>query len=216
MSSFWDRRRAAVAAEAQAEVEATHEEALVAQEAALAARSDDELLAELDLPAPEDLVGGEQLRAFLRAQLPQRLKSRALRTFWRSNPVLACLDGLNDYDDDYTAAATAGKAVNTLYQVGKGFPAPLADLLEQVVEDAQAPAEMTAGTVSVPDVVPPVRPSTLTTSTQTTPVPVAAQDAVQVTAEGFDADFAADDDTPMPTARRMRFEFASDVESTGA
>ncbi|MFC6761799.1 hypothetical protein ACFQFQ_23665 [Sulfitobacter porphyrae] len=49
MSGFWDRRRAAVAAEAEAEVAAAQEQAAQAQEVSLAARDDDELLAELEL-----------------------------------------------------------------------------------------------------------------------------------------------------------------------
>lgn len=31
------------------------------------------------------------------------------------------LDGLNDYDEDFTGAATAGTAVKTLYKVGQGL-----------------------------------------------------------------------------------------------
>ncbi|MCZ4254106.1 DUF3306 domain-containing protein [Sulfitobacter sp. G21635-S1] len=204
MSGFWDRRRAAVAAEAQAEVAAAQEQAAQAQEASLAARDDDELLAELELPAPEDLVDGEQLRAFLRAQLPQRLKRRALRAFWRSNPVLACLDGLNDYDDDYTAAATAGKAVNTLYQVGKGFAAPLTEVLDGIAleEEPEGEAAFAApvDTLSVPDVVPPAATS-----------PVATE--VQALGDQDEPDDMVD--SPAPVLRRMRFSFAADAESTG-
>ena len=111
MSGFWQKRRAAVAAEAEAEVRVHAAQVAEAEEAALAERSDDDLLAEFDLPAPEDLVSGEQLRAFLKAQLPQRLKTRALRSFWKTNPVLACLDGLNDYDDDYSNLKTLSEGV---------------------------------------------------------------------------------------------------------
>ena len=104
MSGFWDRRLAAVAAEAEADAQSAVAAAQAEEQAQLEARDDAELLEELGLPSPDNLVDGAHLREFLKAQLPQRLKTRALRGFWRSNPVLACLDGLNDYDDDYTLA----------------------------------------------------------------------------------------------------------------
>ncbi len=40
---------------------------------------------------------------------------------WRSNPTLANLDGLIDYGDDYTNAATVVPNLKTLYRVGKGM-----------------------------------------------------------------------------------------------
>ena len=195
MSGFWQKRRAAVAEEARAEARAAELRALEAQEAALAERSDEELLAEFDLPEPEDLVDGEQLRAFLKAQLPQRLKTRALRSFWKTNPVLACLDGLNDYDDDYTAAATAGKPVNTIYQVGRGMVAKVEEVLEAPTSE---PAEEAAPETALPDVVltqAPAPDESETVSDQ--PQPEVGPDA-EVTPE------------PAPTHRRMRFHFADD------
>ncbi|MEX3317067.1 DUF3306 domain-containing protein [Sulfitobacter sp. PS-8MA] len=192
MSGFWQKRRAAVVAEAEAEAQAAEARARAAQEAALAERSDDDLLAEFDLPLPEDLVSGEQLRAFLKAQLPQRLKTRALRSFWKTNPVLACLDRLNDYDDDYTAAATAGKPVNTIYQVGRGMVAKVEELLE-----GDSPAEVEETTTT--DVV----------LTEAPPRDEIEQVAYQPQAElGPDVEETAQ---PAPTTRRMRFHFADDA-----
>jgi len=201
MSGFWTARRAAVAAQAQSEEQAALDAAAQAQEVELAARDDDDLLSEFGLPAPEELLNGEQLRAFLKAQLPQRLKSRALRAFWRTNPVLACVDGLNDYDDDYTVAATAGKAVNTLYEVGKGFAAPVSEVLETVTEQDEAPATTVLPDVSVPDVTPPQ---------PTAPSATAVADAGQDFAASDEADLA-----PASTPRRMRFTFPTDTESVG-
>ena len=193
MSGFWQKRRAAVAEEARAEARAAELRAHQAQEAALAERSDEELLAEFDLPEPEDLVSGEQLRAFLKAQLPQRLKTRALRSFWKTNPVLACLDGLNDYDDDYTAAATAGKPVNTIYQVGRGMVAKVEEAL-----DAPAPA---AAEEPVPEA---VLPDVVLTET-----PVADESEGVSDQPQAEAGPAAEElPEPAPTHRRMRFHFA--------
>ncbi|MCA0922472.1 DUF3306 domain-containing protein [Pseudooceanicola nanhaiensis] len=136
MSSFWTRRRQAVAAEARREVEAEQQAVAQAHEAELEAKTDEELLAELGLPEPETLTGGEELRAFLAADLPQRLKRRALRTLWRSNPVLACLDGLNDYDEDFTGVGVTPRAVQTLYQVGRGFAQQIEQVAEAVEDEA--------------------------------------------------------------------------------
>lgn len=203
MSGFWTTRRAAVAAEAQADQNASLEAASEAQEAALAERDDVELLSELGLPAPEELLSGEQLRAFLKAQLPQRLKSRALRAFWRTNPVLACLDGLNDYEDDYTAAATAGKAVNTLYVVGKGFAPPVADALEKIMDEDEEPALIAMSERSVPDVSPPQA------------VEVETQDAEEYDVGGSEVESDEEEFAAITTPRRMRFTFSTDAEGAG-
>ncbi len=206
MSGFWKNRRAAVAAEAEAEALALQARAAEAEEAALAERSDDDLLAEFDLPAPEDLVNGEQLRAFLKTQLPQRLKTRALRSFWRTNPVLACLDGLNDYDDDYTAAATAGKPVNTIYQVGRGMVAKVEEILTAETDAPEGAAEAVAEDApvlaSTHDVVVPAPRRTEMALAQTAPQQTYS---APVDHAGEEAEQAA------PTHRRMRFQFASDL-----
>ncbi|RNF34578.1 DUF3306 domain-containing protein [Paracoccus methylarcula] len=121
MSGFWARRKAAVEAEARAEDAAACAAEQAAQEAELAERSDEELLQELGLPAPEAIDGADMVRRYLRAALPQRLKQQALRRLWTMNPVLANLDGLVDYADDFTVSASAGKPFQTSYQVGKGL-----------------------------------------------------------------------------------------------
>lgn len=198
MSGFWDRRRAAVAAEAEADAQSAVAAAQAEEQAQLEARDDAELLEELGLPSPDNLVDGAHLREFLKAQLPQRLKTRALRGFWRSNPVLACLDGLNDYDDDYTLASTAGQTVNTLYQVGKGMVQPIADMLEDDAPEAEV------------------------ILAQTTDVDVPAPQVAEVETA---PDYLLEDDSndaeltvSAPTHRRMRFQFAAaqDPEGTGA
>ena len=40
---------------------------------------------------------------------------------WRTNPVLANIDGLNDYDDDFTDAALAVDVLKTVHKVGRGY-----------------------------------------------------------------------------------------------
>lgn len=53
------------------------------------------------LPAIEELDADSDYSAFLARGVPEALKRAALRKLWRSNPVFANLDGLNDYDLDY-------------------------------------------------------------------------------------------------------------------
>lgn len=58
---------------------------------------------------------------FMKAGVPEAIKRRALRKLWHSNPILANVDGLNDYDDDFTDAAMAVKKLVTAWKVGSGY-----------------------------------------------------------------------------------------------
>ncbi|WP_372995156.1 DUF3306 domain-containing protein [Marinobacter sp.] len=80
-----------------------------------------ELLEKYGLPNPEKIELGTDITGFMRKEIPEFLRRKALRGLWKSNPVLAVLDGLNDYDEDYTLASTAGQTVTTLYKVGEGL-----------------------------------------------------------------------------------------------
>ncbi|APX14257.1 DUF3306 domain-containing protein [Tateyamaria omphalii] len=134
---FWSRRRAGVEAEAQA-LEAR---AVEAEAAKLDDRPDEEILAELNLPQPETLDSPDAVQAFLKAELPQRLKTRALRRLWRLNPVLANVDGLVDYGEDYTDAAMIIENMQTAYQVGKGMVTAFLEDDEDDEDTEEAPVE---------------------------------------------------------------------------
>lgn len=134
-ATFWDRRRAAVEAEADATYASQQAVVEAREQQALAEKSDEEILAELDLPDPDTLTKGDDFAAFMARAVPEHIRKRALRKLWRSNPVLACVDGLNDYDDDYLVGSYGNAPIQTSYQVGKG-------LLAHVLEAAQ-PREMT-------------------------------------------------------------------------
>lgn len=73
------------------------------------------------LPDIETMDDSSDFSVFLQEGVPEALKRRALRKLWRLNPVLANLDGLNDYDEDFTDAATVVENLKTLYKVGKGM-----------------------------------------------------------------------------------------------
>ncbi len=60
---------------------------------------------------------------FMKQGVPDEIRNRALAKLWRSDPILANLDGLVEYADDYTDAAVAFApgALKTAYKVGQGF-----------------------------------------------------------------------------------------------
>ena len=58
---------------------------------------------------------------FFKEGVPAKLKSAALQRLWRSNPVFANVDGLNDYDGDFTIPKTPIGVVKTAWKLGRGF-----------------------------------------------------------------------------------------------
>ena len=136
VGSFWARRRAAVQAEAEAEARQVEEKRDAARARELAEKDDSDILEEMGLPEPDQMRQGDDFAAFMARDVPEHLRRRALRTLWRSNPVLACVDGLNDYDDDYRADALLREPVKTAYRVGKG----LLRHIEEMERKAQAVA----------------------------------------------------------------------------
>lgn len=119
--SFWSRRKQAVEAEARQEAEARRAAEEAQAQAVQEQKTDEELLAELDLPDPDTLKAGDDFSAFMSKSVPTRLRNRALRKLWVSNPVLANLDDLVDYAEDFRSAGLTGEAIRTTYQVGKGL-----------------------------------------------------------------------------------------------
>ncbi len=207
MSLFWERRKAAVAAEAQAEEEA-HQAALLAElEEAQAEKSDEELLEELGLPDPYTLTEGDDFKQFLTEAVPARLKTRALRRLWRVNPVLANLDGLLDYGEDFTDSAMVVENLQTAYQVGKG-------MLKHVEELARQAEEAERGEDIEEDAPELVAEAEVTATEQVEPEPSEPEGAVVE-----DAQLAVEDDADIiehaaaRPARRMVFTF--DAEGAG-
>ncbi|MCA0928706.1 DUF3306 domain-containing protein [Ruegeria profundi] len=180
---FWSRRKAAVQAEAEAEVIAAEDQAIAAQQAEFEEKSDAEILAKFNLPDPDQLQAGDDVSGFMAKAVPDRLRRRALRRLWRLNPVLANVDGLVDYGEDYTDAACVIENISTAYQVGKGMLAHIEALAAQAEEEQ--PEEDTAEPDADPELLEEPSP---------TPVVVAvAEDTEEVELA--------------PTPRRMKFEF---------
>lgn len=120
----WSRKKTEAREEAAREPEVLAEPELSPEEQELAINEtlpEEEVLAKYDLPDPGNIELGTDVTGFMRKEIPEFLRRKALRGLWRSNPVLAVLDGLNDYDEDYTNAVTDAPGVKTLYKVGQGL-----------------------------------------------------------------------------------------------
>ena len=133
LSRWSDRKLTAEADESQLLDSKTEEVAEPVDE--FEGKSDDEILTILKPPDPETLQLGDTVEKFMEGRVPERLRARALRAFWKTNPVLANIDGLDEYCDDYTDAAMIIENMETIYQVGKGYAAQALDALESLAED---------------------------------------------------------------------------------
>lgn len=141
MSDFWSKRRAAVEAEADVALAEAKEAEL---EATIAEKTDAEILEELGLPDPDQMEQGDDFSAFMNDLVPARIKTRALRKLWRLNPVLANIDGLVDYGEDFTDAAMVIENMQTTYQVGKGMMAHVKEMARQALEAEETVEDIAA------------------------------------------------------------------------
>ncbi len=185
---FWSRRKAAVQAETEAEALAAEEQIITTRQAELEEKSDAEILAEFDLPDPDTLEAGDDVSGFMAKAVPDRLRRRALRRLWRLNPVLANVDGLVDYGEDYTDAACVIENIQTAYQVGKGMLAHVEALAAQAeMSEAETEADMPEAIESGEEPINAVEPE-----------PVAPQMVEMEEPEEIELP---------PAPRRMKFEF---------
>ncbi len=105
----------------------------VADETARDVPPDDETrqrwIEELEAIDIDRLTYDHDFTIFMKSWVPGPLRQRALRKLWTTNPALAVLDGLNDYDLDYTDAAMQAGKVASSYLPGRGYA-----VLEEAVE----------------------------------------------------------------------------------
>ena len=93
-------------------------------------------VAPADLPNIDSLDKESDFSVFMQDGVPEQLRNRALRRLWRLDPAFASVDGLLEYDDDFTDAALAVEAVQTVYKIGKGMRGDDdADMAEDGAED---------------------------------------------------------------------------------
>jgi hypothetical protein len=95
-------------------------------------------ISELEKIDVDSLGYDHDFAIYMRAWVPQSLRQKALRKLWTTNPTLACLDGLNDYEEDFTDAATVVANLKSDWLPGRGYK--LLESLEEV-ETAAADEE---------------------------------------------------------------------------
>lgn len=66
-----------------------------------------------DLPPVDGLGKDSDYTPFLEEGVPEKLARAAMRKLWRSDPIFAFRDGLDDYDEDFTIVETIAKAVTS-------------------------------------------------------------------------------------------------------
>ena len=221
----WARRKAKVAEREAAEARAAQK---AATEAAMAEKSDAEICAELNLPDPQDLRPGDDFTAFLKKEVPERLRRLALRKLWLSDPLLANVDGLVDYGEDFTLKQGVGEVVATAYRVGKGFArpadevvgAPVTDMADEgALEGAQAlqragEAGPETGLESGPEMMgPEMMGPEMGPGTEGTPQADLETDP-EVEAAPAEVMTEVAPEPQAPLRRRMRFEFADQETNT--
>ncbi len=144
----WSRRKRAVTRGEEASAERTTEAAAgpvgkVDEKDANGSEAEYDVKGGASQKVPDDLAAVDidsmtyesDYTRFLEKDVPEALRRRALRQLWRSDPVLANVDGLCDYDDDFTDAALAVSVLQTIHKVGRGY-------LDDEDEDAEAAAGM--------------------------------------------------------------------------
>ncbi len=65
---------------------------------------------------------------FFKDGVPESLKQVALRKLWRTNPVFANLDGLNDYDENFSSTNMVLETFESAWKVGKGYLGDIKDI----------------------------------------------------------------------------------------
>lgn len=134
-ASRWSRRKQAVKDEELEEVPVVEELAVEPE------KTEAEILAEFNLKDPDEMEAGDDFSAFMNSAIPQRLRNRALRKLWLSNPALANLDELLEYGEDFSNKGGVIEDIVTAYKVGQGFVEKLAGEDEKETDSAGVPAE---------------------------------------------------------------------------
>ena len=83
----------------------------------------------------------DDFTVFLRSWVPQTLRNRALKRLWRTSDVFEVLDGLNDYDEDYSIVPAAVGSIKSDWKVGRGFATEKVEEAEKAEKGAEAEAD---------------------------------------------------------------------------
>ncbi len=203
-TDFWSRRKAGVRAEEEAELAIAESSQREAELQQLETKTDGEILEELNLPDPEELQIGDDFKAFMSKAVPERIRRRALRKLWLSNPALANLDGLIEYGEDYTDSATVVENLQTAYQVGKGMLKHI-EALAKSDDEAESPADTGNDIEHVSEDVE-IAPEMAATELELSSIETSAEEV------SFPLEMDMTDDAKPISTRRMRFHFSGENE----
>jgi lysozyme family protein len=131
----WSRRKQAVREEQEQEQPAVPLNEADKSEPGMSAEDRTEAAPE-DLPDIESLDADSDYRVFMRDNVPEELRTLALRKLWRSNPLFSIIDGLDEYCEDFTDAALVPKGgVTSAYKVGRGYAEEVAEKVAETAGD---------------------------------------------------------------------------------
>ena len=156
------------------------------------------------LPDLDSLNEDSDFSAFLQDGVPDALRRQALRRLWRLNPVFANLDGLNEYDENFSALGMVAENLKTIYKVGRGYLDE--DETETEDEVVAEPDGETGGEG------PGAEPGTDATPDSDSPNPVDPIESVQISqatptsaaASPADGDAETNSEKPIPGSARAR------------
>lgn len=149
--------------------EATEEAAQA--EAPLDASASGDVGEESAEPHPTELIDIDALNyssdftQFMAKGVPAAVKRRALRKLWTSNPVLANMDGLNDYEDIVKTFGIT-ELGKTGWKIGRGFLTD-EDLGLTEPRSGAEPADEETAETGEPEPVPETIPQTVEDKTET-------------------------------------------------
>ncbi len=152
----WSRRKRGEPGEADGQEELQPEAVEAAMVAdAPEAEEDPDLVANREAAEAVDLESltyESDFTIFMKKGVPSALKNAALRKLWRSNPVLAVVDGLNDYDEDFRVAEGVAGQFASAWKVGKGYADKGEEVAAEMREKSAKLAELRENSLKNPDV----------------------------------------------------------------
>ncbi|MFB3135138.1 MAG: DUF3306 domain-containing protein [Rhodospirillales bacterium] len=98
-----------------------------------------------DLPPIDGLDKDSDYTPFLGDGVPEKLARAAMRKLWRSDPIFAFRDGLDDYDEDFSMLHSIAKAVTSKAGKAKAKAKKAKAAAKAKKAKAEAKAKKTAG-----------------------------------------------------------------------
>ncbi len=123
--SRWEMRKLAVTAEREIDLKTAVQEKISPE--VLQAEEDEheaQLVANREAAEAIDIAEINEksdMSVFWKEGVPELLKKKAMMTLWRSNPIFANVDGLNDYDEDFANPDLIMKTFESAYEAGRGY-----------------------------------------------------------------------------------------------